>query len=128
MKKQIFMEIIAVAIGGFIGGALRATMMGLINSSSFPWSTIIVNLSGTFVSALLVIILADLIKLKQPMADFMMIGILGAYTTFSTALVDIIHLSFTLGLAYLLISIVGGVIMVLFSRYIGRKMVAAWHK
>lgn len=128
MKKQIFMEIIAVAIGGFIGGALRATMMGLINSGSFPWSTIIVNLSGTFVSALLVIILADLIKLKQPMADFMMIGILGAYTTFSTALVDIIHLSFFLGLVYLLISIVGGVIMVLFSRYIGRKMVAAWHK
>ena len=69
-NKSLLLNSLAVAFGGFIGGSLRAIMMMLANSSHFPWETIIVNLSGTFISALLVILLGKLTKLKQITADF----------------------------------------------------------
>lgn len=125
-NKSLLLNSLAVAFGGFIGGSLRAIMMMLFHSSHFPWETIIVNLSGTFISALLVILLGKLTKLKQITADFVMVGILGAYTTYSTALVDISQLSILPALGYIAISIVGGVTVVLISRVIGHKLVASW--
>lgn len=125
-NKNLLLNSLAVAFGGFIGGVLRAIMMMLFHSKHFPWETIIVNLSGTFISALLVILLGKLTKLKQITADFVMVGILGAYTTYSTALVDISQLSILPALGYIGISIVGGVTVVLISRVIGHKLVASW--
>ena len=125
-NKSLLLNSLAVAFGGFIGGSLRAIMMMLFHSSHFPWETIIVNLSGTLISALLVILLGKLTKLKQITADFVMVGILGAYTTYSTALVDISQLSILPALGYIGISIVGGVTVVLISRVIGHKLVASW--
>lgn len=125
-NKSLLLNSLAVAFGGFIGGALRAIMMMLFHNNHFPWETIIVNLSGTFISALLVILLGKLTKLKQITADFVMVGILGAYTTYSTALVDISQLSILPALGYIAISIVGGVTVVLISRVIGHKLVASW--
>ncbi|WP_308399502.1 fluoride efflux transporter FluC [Weissella thailandensis] len=125
-NKSLLLNSLAVAFGGFIGGSLRAIMMMLFHSNHFPWETIIVNLSGTLISALLVILLGKLTKLKQITADFVMVGILGAYTTYSTALVDISQLSILPALGYIGISIVGGVTVVLISRVIGHKLVASW--
>ena len=125
-NKSLLLNSLAVAFGGFIGGSLRAIMMMLFHSSHFPWETIIVNLSGTLISALLVILLGKLTKLKQITADFVMVGILGAYTTYSTALVDISQLSILPALGYIGVSIVGGVTVVLISRVIGHKLVASW--
>lgn len=125
-NKSLLLNSLAVAFGGFIGGALRAIMMMLFHSNHFPWETIIVNLSGTFISALLVILLGKLTKLKQITADFVMVGILGAYTTYSTALVDISQLSILPALGYIGISIIGGVAVVLISRVIGHKLGASW--
>ncbi|HJG84172.1 MAG TPA: CrcB family protein [Weissella thailandensis] len=125
-NKSLLLNSLAVAFGGFIGGSLRAIMMMLFHSNHFPWETIIVNLSGTLISALLVILLGKLTKLKQITADFVMVGILGAYTTYSTALVDISQLSILPALGYIGVSIVGGVTVVLISRVIGHKLVASW--
>ncbi|WP_258089182.1 fluoride efflux transporter FluC [Weissella fangxianensis] len=125
-NKNLLLNSFAVAFGGFIGGSLRAIMMMLFQSDRFPWETIIVNLSGTFISAFLVILLGKLTKLKQITADFVMVGILGAYTTYSTVLVDISQLTILPALGYIGISIIGGVTVVLISRIIGHKLVASW--
>lgn len=127
-KKKILLEILAVSSGGFIGGVLRGSMMLLFHNNLFPWETIIVNLSGTFISALLVVLFSKMINLTQITSDFIMVGILGAYTTYSTALVDMFHLSLLMALVYLVISVVGGVLVVIFSRYLGNKMVLRWQK
>lgn len=127
-KEKILLEILAVGSGGFIGSVLRASMMLLFHNNLFPWETIIVNLSGTFISALLVVLFSKMINLKQVTSDFIMVGILGAYTTYSTALVDMVHLSWLMALVYLAISVVGGVLMVIFSRYLGNRMVLRWQK
>lgn len=127
-KKKILLEILAVSSGGFIGGVLRGSMMLLFHNNLFPWETIIVNLSGTFISALLVVLFSKMINLTQITSDFIMVGILGAYTTYSTALVDMVHLSLLMALVYLVISVVGGVVVVIFSRYLGNKMVLRWQK
>ncbi|MBU7568271.1 CrcB family protein [Weissella hellenica] len=127
-KKKILLEILAVSSGGFIGGVLRGSMMLLFHNNLFPWETIIVNLSGTFISALLVVLFSKMINLTQITSDFIMVGILGAYTTYSTALVDMVHLSLLMALVYLVISVVGGVLVVIFSRYLGNKMVLRWQK
>ncbi|KAA8433067.1 fluoride efflux transporter FluC [Weissella sagaensis] len=127
-KKKILLEILAVSSGGFIGGVLRGSMMLLFHNNLFPWETIIVNLSGTFISALLVVLFSKMINLTQITSDFIMVGILGAYTTYSTALVDMVNLSLLMALVYLVISVVGGVLVVIFSRYLGNKMVLRWQK
>lgn len=127
-RKQILLEILAVGSGGFIGGALRASMMMLFHNNTFPWETIIVNLSGTFISALLVVLFSKIVNLKQVTSDFIMVGILGAYTTYSTALSDMVHLSVLMALIYIVISVVGGVLMVILSRYLGNKLVLRWQK
>lgn len=127
-KKKILLEILAVSSGGFIGGVLRGSMMLLFHNNLFPWETIIVNLSGTFISALLVVLFSKMINLTQITSDLIMVGILGAYTTYSTALVDMVHLSLLMALVYLVISVVGGVLVVIFSRYLGNKMVLRWQK
>jgi CrcB protein len=77
-----------VGIGGFIGSVARYAAGGFVHrllpGFSFPWGTVAVNLVGCFLIGLL----AGLAQSKQVMAAetrlFVMIGILGGFTTFST--------------------------------------------
>ncbi|MBC6499429.1 CrcB family protein [Weissella confusa] len=62
----------------------------LIQVPDFPLSTLVINLTGTFLSAFLVVVWSKKITLAQPVADFIMVGVLGAYTTYSTAILDMV--------------------------------------
>lgn len=75
-----------VGAGGFIGSALRyavgAGLLALAPQPRFPWPTFAVNLSG----CLLVGVLAALAEdhaLGGQARLFLVVGVLGGYTTFS---------------------------------------------
>jgi len=58
-------------------------------SARFPYGTFVVNLSGAF----LIGMIAPLVQARFPLlTDLLMIGFLGAYTTFSTYMLDTINL------------------------------------
>ncbi len=81
------MEYVIIGIGGFLGANARYIVGGWITrawGSSFPWGTVIINITGSFLLGLL---MANLNA--RPLASpqyrlFFAVGFLGAYTTFST--------------------------------------------
>ena len=78
-----------VALGSAIGGAGRywlATLVGSQASGMFPWGTLAVNVLGSFIIGLVAVITEPIGRLSMPIEarQFIMIGICGGFTTFST--------------------------------------------
>jgi CrcB protein len=77
----------AVAIGGALGALARywiATVIGARIDTRFPFSTLIINLSGSFVAGLFLTLILERVNLHPNWRLAVAAGFLGAYTTFST--------------------------------------------
>lgn len=82
---QKLATLIAVAAGSAIGGVLRhwlGLMIAQRVGSGFPWGTLFVNVTGSFLIGFLAAI-ADTRQMSQGVREFLMVGVLGGYTTFS---------------------------------------------
>ena len=80
-----------VALGGAIGASARyLTSIGAMRlvGPGFPWGTLVVNVAGSFLMGVLVVVLAH--KDATRMAPFLMTGMLGGFTTFSAFSLDAI--------------------------------------
>ena len=107
----------AVAVGGAIGSLLRWSLASAVTSEDFPWATLITNLLG---SLLLGVVLAvgELVGTtwhrhhRKPWArlwrPFLATGVLGGFTTFSTFVLEADRLGGTRALAYVGVSMFGG--------------------
>ena len=80
--------VVAVGAAGFLGAIARYGLEGFVDErtrGSFPWGTLVVNISGSFV---LGVLFALLIEGRVIMAPWLRtaatVGLVGAYTTFST--------------------------------------------
>jgi CrcB protein len=87
-----------VALGSAIGGAARYGCTDLATrwlGASFPWGTLIVNASGSLLIGVLATLMApDSRLLATPdMRAFLMIGIVGGYTTFSSFSLETLNLA-----------------------------------
>ena len=78
---------LTVALGSALGGISRHWLTGLISGRAlpaFPWGTLLVNVSGSFLIGIAAAVLAPPGRWSNATArDFVMVGILGGYTTFS---------------------------------------------
>jgi len=89
---QLLQQYIVIGLGGALGSMLRFGLGSLIDSNVqktgyiFPWGTIIVNITGCFIIGFIFTISASegRIILSSLTRNFIMIGILGGYTTFSS--------------------------------------------
>jgi len=77
-----------VAAGGALGSVLRfavsAAVRGLPALAGLPWATLGVNVTGSLAIGALAGVVAGGNDITPPMRAFVMIGVLGGYTTFST--------------------------------------------
>lgn len=74
--------LLAVALGGALGGALRWTVGELApTADGFPWSTLAINVVGAFALAALPAVAA--VRRRQWLAVLLGPGLLGGFTTFS---------------------------------------------
>jgi CrcB protein len=83
--------IFAVAIGGAIGSVTRYLVgisSGKLFGIDFPWGTLIINVTGSFLIGLFVGLFATKWDLSQTARVFLTVGICGGYTTFSTFSLD----------------------------------------
>ena len=86
-----------MAVGGAIGSVARHLVNHLSPVARFPAATLIVNVSGSFAIGLLAgLIAARRIDLSPHWREFVFVGILGGFTTFSTFGLD----TFVLGRAH----------------------------
>lgn len=85
----------AIAIGGAVGACLRFALsewMLHLFGRAFPFGTLLVNILGSFVIGLLYGLLITEQIAPNPWRIFIGIGVLGAFTTFSTFSMDTVLL------------------------------------
>jgi fluoride exporter len=78
--------LLAVAVGGALGTMARYGLGGYVHGRlgpTFPWGTLTVNVCGSFVLGLLLPLL-DRHAPAGPLHAFLVVGCVGAFTTFST--------------------------------------------
>ncbi len=81
--------LLQVALGGATGATLRY-LTGVATTRAFgygfPWGTITVNILGSFIMGVVVVVMAE--KGGTRYAPFLMVGLLGGFTTFSSFSLD----------------------------------------
>jgi CrcB protein len=81
------MNYLFIGIGGFSGAIVRYAVglwIGQRWGRSFPLGTFIINVSGSFLIGFLMPLLTERIIVNTHWRLLLMVGFLGAYTTFST--------------------------------------------
>jgi CrcB protein len=77
----------AIAVAGAIGALARYGLEGLVSRrapGAFPWGTFAVNVSGAFVLGFVFTVMTEQFTVAPWIRGAVTIGLLGAYTTFST--------------------------------------------
>lgn len=80
----------AIAAGGMLGAEARYGLsLALPHSDQqFPWSTLVVNLSGCLLIGVLMTVLLSMASPHRLLRPFLGVGVLGGYTTYSGFAVD----------------------------------------
>jgi CrcB protein len=120
--------LLAIAAGGALGAPARYEMTRLIHvaKGSFPWATFWTNVSGSIVLGFLLILIIERFPPSRYLRPFVATGFLGAYTTFSTYMVDTDTLvkdgHVGIGAAYLVGSAAAGLAAVWLGIVAGRRV------
>lgn len=123
------MHLVVIGLGGFAGAIARYAVDGWVSTlvrGSFPWGTLLVNASGSLLIGLLFAVMTERALIPAELRGPLMIGFLGAYTTFSTLALESWRLledgAWLLALANLGGSVVIGIAAVLIGIAIGRAI------
>ena len=123
-------EFVAVAVGGALGSVARyAVYLLCIHylGSSFPFGTLFVNIIGSFVMGVLIEAITHVWTVASHTRLFLAVGILGAFTTFSTFSLDVAVLyergKLTLTAVYMLVSVVLSIGALFSGLYLVRRFV-----
>jgi len=84
---DVFMKMAFVAAGGAFGAAARYLVnVSPLNAifAHFPLPTFVINVSGSFLIGLLLILFTDKFDVDENLRMAVIVGFLGAFTTFST--------------------------------------------
>ena len=109
------MKWISLTIGSIAGGFARYGLAGLVlrfTGAGFPYGTLVVNLAGSFVIGFLNVLASEKFLLDPQQRILLMTGFCGAFTTFSTFMLETANLfrdgELGYGLANLGVSVVAG--------------------
>lgn len=105
--------LLAVAAGGAAGAVVRYLVTSWIGHTlghGFPWGTLVVNVVGSFALGALVEVMALKWSVTPELRAFMVVGVMGAFTTFSTFSLDVVTLAergaSAASVAYILASVI----------------------
>jgi len=82
-----FNQLIFIAAGGAIGAVLRFLLANGVHSfmsRDFPYGTLMVNVIGSFLMGISYVMLIERLNLSPEWRAFIIVGLLGAFTTFTT--------------------------------------------
>lgn len=85
-------EFLAVAVGGAVGAVSRYSVYLLAAhyfGRNFPYATLIVNILGSLIMGMFIEMMALVWNVGTEVRLFFVVGILGAFTTFSTFSLDV---------------------------------------
>lgn len=118
----------AVAVGGAVGSLARygvAQAMPTV-TNGFPTSTLLVNLVGSFVLGVVLVVLVERLPPSRYVRAFLAVGVLGAFTTFSSFVVATVQLMQHhhpgTAAAYVVLSVVAGLAVAWAGILVGRTI------
>jgi CrcB protein len=106
--------LILIGLGGFAGAIARYVVDGFVAervAGAFPWGTLVVNLSGSFLLGALFALTVDRAILPADIRGPVLIGFIGAYTTFSTYMLESWQLIGSGAYELALVNVVGSAVL-----------------
>jgi fluoride exporter len=125
--------LLAVAAGGLLGAPARYGLGALLptRDDGFPWATLLINVSGALLLGILVVVAVERFPSSRYARAFFGTGFLGAYTTFSTYMVQTVLLTkdghAIRATAYLLATVVVGLLASWFGLVLGHRLGGRGH-
>ncbi len=123
--------ILSIAVGGAIGAVGRYLTMvgiGLWIGHGFPYGTLVVNIAGSLVLGALIEIFALTWSPSAELRAFFVVGVLGAFTTFSAFSLDVVALiergEFLPAASYIIASVVLSIAALFLGMMIFRQILA----
>jgi CrcB protein len=111
------MEFLAIGLGGALGAIARYLISGQVGGalgSHFPYGTLTVNILGSFIMGVCAVVIIEHLKMPGYWREFVMVGFLGALTTFSTFSLDGLNLLHNgqvgTAIMYFIVSVIGSVL------------------
>jgi CrcB protein len=122
MNPQVLMF---VGLGGAIGAIGRFVVMSAVGHAShtgFPWSTLTVNVVGALVLGAVLELSALAWSPSPEIRALVVIGVLGAFTTFSTFSMDLYYLLDRGAIINAVLYAVGSVVVCLVAFWAGMSL------
>jgi CrcB protein len=93
-KSMELSKILAIGLGGFLGAIGRYWISGLAQriGNHFPYGTLSVNVLGSFILGLFATLFLEKMMVNQELRLFLLVGLLGAFTTYSTFSLETLNL------------------------------------
>ena len=118
-----------IGLGGFFGAVARyivALWIGQRWGRIFPLGTFVVNISGCFLISFLMSLFTEKFMVNPQLRLFLVIGFLGAYTTFSTFEYETGNLvkdgEWSIALANVILSVIAGFVALKSGEFIAKSI------
>jgi CrcB protein len=106
-------DLVWVGLGGAAGAVLRYVVDSAITlAGAGPgWGTLVVNLSGSFVLGVLFGVVTEHGALSDPWRLAVAVGFLGAYTTFSTLMLEVFRTAEAGDVPWAVANVIGSIVL-----------------
>ena len=122
---EIIRNILIAGTGSFIGGAVRYILIEAMSGVKRGWPTVVVNLVGCLLIGLIWGLLSRIQSENSSLALFLMVGICGGFTTFSSFSKDALMMLQSGNIsgfaAYICTSVIAGIALTALGYYLTRQ-------
>lgn len=115
-------QLLAIAAGGATGALLRFWTSNAVYAAlgrDFPYGTLAVNVLGSLAMGFLFVMLLERSALEPIWRGFLLVGLLGAFTTFSTFSIETLNLIEAGQVIRAAVNMVASVGACVFAAYLG---------
>ena len=118
-------QLLAIAAGGSVGAVMRFMVSTGVYSwlgRGFPYGTLVVNVVGSLLMGLLYELFLQRLSVSPEVRAVLLVGFLGAFTTFSTFSIETINLIEQGYLMKAIVNILASVILCVLAAWVGLQI------